>query len=90
MLNKVWDAHSISLATKLELFNSIVISILIYGCESWRGLKEIENRVRQYESGCLKKILKKKWYDYISENELRSRTGQQSVVEVVKTRRWRW
>ena len=37
MLHKVWDAHSI---TMLKLFNSIVIWILTYGCESWKGLKK--------------------------------------------------
>ena len=90
MLNNVWNAHNISLSTKLKLFNSIVISVLIYGCESWKGLKEVENRVRRFESGCLRKILKIRWFDHVSEVELRRRTGQQSIVEVVKTRRWRW
>ena len=89
-LNKVWDAHNISLTTKLKLFNSIVISVLLYGCESWKRLKEIENRVRRFESGCLRKILNIMWYDHVSEIELRETTGQQSVVEVIKMRRWRW
>ena len=30
-LNKVWNAQNISLSTKLKLFSSIVVSILIYG-----------------------------------------------------------
>ena len=58
-LNKVWKAQKISLSTKLKLFSSIVKPILIYGCESWRRLKEIENRVRGFQSGCLRKIMKK-------------------------------
>ena len=36
MLNNVWRAHNMSLSTKLTLFNSIVVSVLIYGCESWK------------------------------------------------------
>ena len=86
-LNKVWNAQNISLSTKLKLFSSIVVSILIYGCESWKGLKEIENRVRRFESGCLRKILNIRWFDRVSEVELRRRTGQRSVVELVKSRR---
>ena len=38
----------------------------------------------------MRKILNIMWYDHISEIELRSRTGQQSVVGVIKMRRWRW
>ena len=66
MLDKVWNAHNVSLSTKLKLFNSIVISVLIYGYESWKGLKEIENRVRRFESGCLRTIMKIRWYDHVS------------------------
>ena len=83
-MNKVWDAHNISLATKLKPINGVMITILICGCESWKQLKEIENSVRKFESGCLRKILKIMWYNHMSEIELWGMTGQQSMVEVVK------
>ena len=89
-LKNVWKEDRISLATKLKLFNAIVISVLLYGCESWKGLKESEERVRRFESNCLRRILKIRWYDHVSEEELRRRTGQQSVVEKIKLARWKW
>ena len=89
-LNNVWKEDRISRATKLRLFNAIVLSVLLYGCESWKGLQEIEERVRRFESNCLRKILKIRWYDHVSEEELRRRTGQQSVVEKIKIARWKW
>ena len=30
MLDKVWNAHNVSLSTKLKMFNIIVISVLFY------------------------------------------------------------
>ena len=89
-MEKVWNEDGISLRTKLKLFNSIVVSVLLYGCETWKGLKEIEERVRRFESGCLRRIMKIRWYDMVSEEELRRRTGQQSVIEKIRTSRWRW
>ena len=89
-MEKVWNENGISLRTKLKLFNSIVLSVLLYGCESWKGLREVENRVRRFESGCLRKILNIRWSDYVSEDELRRRTGQPSVIGIIKRRRWRW
>ena len=50
LLHKVWSTHSVTLSTKLNFFNSRVVSVQIYGCESWKGLKEMENRVRRFES----------------------------------------
>ena len=86
----MWKEDRISLATKLKIFNAIVISVLLCGCESWKGLKESEERVRRFESNCLRRILKIRWYDHVSEEELRRRTGQQSVVEKIKLARWKW
>ena len=89
-MEKVWNEDGMSLRTKLKLFNSIVLSVLMYGCETWKGLTEIEERVRRFESGCLRKILKIRWYDMVSEEELRRRTEQQSVTEKLRISRWRW
>ena len=89
-MERVWNENGISLRTKLKLFNSIVLSVLLYGCESWKGLKEIEERVRRFESGCLRKIMKIRWFDMVSKEELRRRTGQQTIVEKLRVNRWRW
>ena len=33
--NKVWNCREITLATKLIVYQAIVISVLLYGCETW-------------------------------------------------------
>ena len=48
-MEKVWTEKGMSLRTKLKLLNNIVLSVLLYGCESWKYLKEIEKRVRKFE-----------------------------------------
>ena len=90
LLNKVWKEDRIFLATKLKLFNAIVTFVILYGCESQKGLKEIEDRVRRFESNCLRKILKIQWLDHVSEDELRRITGQQDVIEKILISRWKW
>ena len=65
----------ISIATKLKLLNAVVIYMLLYGCESSKGLQEIEERVRKFESNCLRKIMKFRWYDDVSEEEQGRRKG---------------
>ena len=68
-MKKVWNNRGMSLKTKLKLFNGTVISILLYGCETWKGLKEVETKVRVFESNCLRKIMNIKWYDHITEEK---------------------
>ena len=89
-MEKVWNENGMLLRTKLKLFNSIVLSVLLYGCQSWKGLKEIEERVRRFKSGCLRKIMKIRWFEMVSEEELRRRTGQPSIIEKLRVSRWRW
>ena len=36
-MEKVWNEDGMSLRTKLKLFNSIVLSVLLYGSETWKG-----------------------------------------------------
>ena len=78
------------LKTKLKLFNGTVISILLYGCETWKGLKEVETKIRVFESNCLRKIMNIKWYERVTEEEVRRRSGQQSVIEELRKHRWRY
>ena len=65
-------------------------AVLLYGYESWKGLKEIEERVRRFESGCLMKTMKIRWFDMVSKEQLRRRTEQQTIVEKLRVNRWRW
>ena len=89
-MKNVWSSTGVTQKTKIKLFNAIVMSVLLYGCESWKGLRDIELRVRRFESNCLRKIMNIRWFDHISEQEVRARSGQGSVIEKIRYQRWRW
>ena len=55
-IEKIWNENGVSLRTKLKQFNSIVLSVMLYEYESWKGLAELEERVKRFEIGCLRKI----------------------------------
>jgi len=41
-LRPVWKNHNIHLNTKLKLFNSNVKTVLLYGAETWRRTKRLD------------------------------------------------
>ena len=53
-LNRIQRFNSISFASKFKLDNSLVISILLYGCETWSLLADSEKRIQAFEAKCLK------------------------------------
>ena len=65
-MEKIQNEDNISLHTKLKIFNSVDLAVLLYGSESWKGLGEIEEYVKKYENGYLKKIMKIRWLKWSS------------------------
>ena len=57
-IQRVSNENGVSLRPKLKIFKSIGLSVLLYECESWKCLKDFEERVKRFESGCLRKIWK--------------------------------
>ena len=69
-LKNVWNSTGITRKTKLQLFNALVKTVLLYRCESWKGLRDIELRVRRFESKCLRKIMNFRWFEHMSEEQV--------------------
>ena len=51
-LGTIWKNRDISFGTKMKLFRSLVLSILLYRCESWTLTSELEKRIQVFETKC--------------------------------------
>ena len=90
MLNKIWKDRTISLNTKLRIFNSNVKSVLYYGCETWKTTVSCIKKLQTFVNGCLRKILRIPWTERVRNEVVWERTGHIPVVDEVGQRRWRW
>ena len=43
-LKTIWNSSKFALRTKLRLFKSLVLAVLLYGCETWK-IKESDKRL---------------------------------------------
>ncbi|XP_078581995.1 uncharacterized protein LOC144865280 [Branchiostoma floridae x Branchiostoma japonicum] len=89
-LRNIWKASTLKQKTKLRIYRSNVRSVLLYAAETWRTNKKIEQRIRGFESRCLRRILKIRWEQRVSNKEVAERTGIPNIVEEIKRRRWKW
>ena len=87
-LTPIWRCNRYSLRLKLRLFNSNVLSILMYASECWKLNQQLEKRIFGIENICLRMILKISWHQKITNREIRLKTNQPIVTEVLKKRRW--
>jgi len=71
-LSRVWKSK-ICFQTKFKLFKSLVVSILLYGCESWTLLADTERRVQAFENKSLRRLLGISWRDHKTNEFVRRR-----------------
>ena len=56
-LNKIWLAKDINCSAKIKLYRVLVLSVLLYGAETWTLQRIDENRLNTFEMTCLRKIM---------------------------------
>ncbi|CAJ1076503.1 Hypp80 [Xyrichtys novacula] len=86
----LWRHHSISRATKLRIYNTSVLSILLYGAETWPLNKTLAARIDGFDTRALRSIEGIKWPDRVSNITLRELTQQPSASQLAAQRRLRW
>ena len=89
-LYTIWKAKNISIPTKMRLYKSNILSVLLYGAESWKTTTKINQLLETFQSKCLRRILKIYWPEKVTNEEVRRRAGIRSVVEEVRRRKWSW
>nr|KAG5705871.1 hypothetical protein BaRGS_030761 [Batillaria attramentaria] len=56
MLNNIWASKVVNMRTKLRIFNSNVKSVLLYGCETWRTTKTMQQKIQTFFNTCFRRI----------------------------------
>ena len=90
-LNRVWTTKDISTHTKLNVYEVLVLSVLMYNSETWVLREEDKRRVRVFEMACLRKILGVTKMDRLHNTSIRERVGyQEDIVLKIQRRRLRY
>ena len=70
------------------MYKTLVVPVLLYGCETWKTNKGDDKAIDVFQSKCLQKILWIEWQDHVSTKELLERATMKPLNEEVKYRRW--
>ena len=65
-LRPIWTSCVVSTATKIWLYNSIVVSVTSYASETWNTTARTERKLNIFHQQCLRKILKVTYKDHIT------------------------
>ena len=56
-LKIIWRDKNISLASKVKMIRTLILSTFLYACESWTLTAEIERRIQALEMRCYRRLL---------------------------------
>ena len=94
-LKTIWRDKNISLASKVKLMRTLILSTFLYACESWTLTAEIERRIQALEMRCYKRLLNISYKDHVTNEEVRNRIQNaigvhDDLLTMVKKRKLRW
>jgi predicted DNA binding CopG/RHH family protein len=74
-LNTIWIAKDISPTTKVSLYQTLVLSIVLYSAETWTLKAKDLRRLNTFEMSCLRKILGVSRRDRLRNDFIRNSLG---------------
>jgi hypothetical protein len=90
------SSRLLSRNVKVKIYKTIILPVVLYGCETWSLMLREEHKLRVFENRVLRRIFGPKrdevtgeWRKLHSE-ELRNCYSSPDIIRQVKSRRMRW
>ena len=87
---KVWAHKKLPVASKMAIYNSIVLPHLLYGCETWNCSAAQLVSIESVHSSCLRHILGVELHARHSLKHIRHVCGSQPVSIMIAKRTFQW
>lgn len=87
---RVWRNNHLTIKTKVRVYEACVLSILLYGAESWPTYRPQESRISAFHTRSLRSIIGISWEDRMTNEELFQLTGSGPLSSRLKFTRLRW
>jgi hypothetical protein len=81
---------------KIRIYKTIILPVVLYGCETWSLTLREEHRLRVFENRVLRRIFGPERDEVTGEwrklhnKELRDFYSSPSIIRIIKSRRMRW
>ena len=95
-MKNLFTSSLLSKNLKIKIYRTIILPIVLYGCETWSLTLREERRLRVFENRMLRRVFGPKRDEVTGERkklhneELSDLYSLPNIVRVVKSRRMRW
>ncbi len=85
----IWRCRYLSRRTKIRIFTSLVLPVLLYGCETWTLTGGLERRIEAFGNTCPCKIMGYRLFDRVTNRRLLRETGSRPIACTIRRRQLR-
>jgi len=85
-VSRIWKS-GIRLDTKIRLYQTYIVPVVLYGCETWTTTKYMCARLDAFDMWALRKILRIPYTRHITNDKVRSCLNCQPLSSIVTSRR---
>ena len=90
LTKRLWEDHGIRLSTKIAVYRAVVLTVLLYGCESWTLYRRHILKLDQFHLRCLRKIANIKWQEMTPNTSVLERCQISGIEAFLLTAQFRW
>ena len=83
-LEKVFRSRTLNTATKLHVFRTLVLSVLLYGVETWTVTQHDISKLKIFQMHCHWDILGITLWNRVWNTDILERTGMVHVEELLR------
>jgi hypothetical protein len=96
LVQSLWSSHLLSRNTKGKTYKTIILPVVLQGCEPWSLTLREEHGLRVFENRVLRRIFGPKrdevWGEQrkLHNRELQNLYSSPDIIRQIKSRRMRW
>jgi len=79
--NKIWNTKHLSIQTKVCVYQTVVLSILLWASKTWTMLASDKKATKSFHMKCQERIVGIRWNDFVRNTKVSSCTGLPPVSD---------
>ena len=78
------------LSLKVSLFNTCILPVLTYGCQSWTLTQDVTSKLATCQHSMERSMLNVKKFDRLKNDVIRNKTKAIDITVNIRRLKWRW